>query len=187
MSNHSNTPDPTRQTAKTPKKSPQTVTPSGQRVAALIDGVLIRQAVTHQDDRGSLCEIYSQAMQFDDLPLVHAYLITVRPGKVKGWAIHDDQVDRYFFVQGSLKLVLCDNRPSSKTYQMINELYFSELNRSLVSVPPHIYHAVENVGSTDALMFSIPSDPYNYENPDKWTLPIDTDLIPYKFSSVRGY
>lgn len=82
---------------------------------------------------------------------------------IKGWAVHHQQVDRYFFYSGSLKLVLYDARESSPTRGMINELYFSEANRSLVAVPPGVYHAVENVGTTDALMINFPSEPYRHE------------------------
>lgn len=93
-------------TATRPKKSTQTVTPQGLLVTPGIAGVVVRQSITHQDERGTLCEIYNQSWGFDDLPMVHAYVVSVQPGKVKGWAIHNDQVDRYFFFAGSSKLVL---------------------------------------------------------------------------------
>lgn len=170
-----------------PVKAKQTVTPEGKSVAPRIHGVTIHHPTTHQDERGTLCEIYSRSWNFDNVPLVHAYLVTVRPGKVKGWAIHDVQIDRYFFVSGVLKLVLYDPRDGSPTKGMINELCFSELNRGLVSVPPGIFHAVENVGQIDGLMFNIPSQPYNYEAPDKRLLPLENDVIPYSFALKRGY
>ncbi|MGD9982140.1 MAG: dTDP-4-dehydrorhamnose 3,5-epimerase family protein [Hyphomonadaceae bacterium] len=170
----------------TGKKAGQSVTPDGRSVNPLIDGVRMHQPVTHQDDRGTLCEIYNQRWRFDDFPLVHAYLVTVRPGKVKGWAVHEHHVDRYFFVSGSLKLVLFDDRAGSPTHRMINELYLSDYNRALVLVPPGVFHAVENVGAVDGLMFNIPSEPYNYEDPDKHTLPLENDHIPYSFSPRRG-
>ena len=105
---------------------------------------------------------------------------------IKGWAIHYRQIDRYFFYSGSLKLVLYDARESSPTHGMINELYFSETNRSLVTVPPGIYHAVENVGTTEALMINFPSEPY-HEDPDKHTLPLKNDVIPYRFDKSSDY
>ena len=169
-----------------PKKSPQTVTPSGERTGQLIDGVRIHQQVTQQDDRGTLTELYSPFWRFDDIPLVFIYTVTVHPGKVKGWAVHYDQVDRYFFYQGTLKLVLYDDRPDSPTHKMINELYFSEVNRSLVEVPPHVYHAVHNVGENEGLLISFPSHPYNHEDPDKYTLPLKNDLISYQFTNGMG-
>lgn len=172
--------------ASVPRKSPPTVTPTGERLAPIIHGVRVHQQVTQQDDRGSVTELYSPFWGFDDLPLVFLYTVTVRPGKVKGWAVHYEQTDRYFFYQGALKLVLYDSRPDSSTYRMINELYFSETNRSLVLVPPHVYHAVHNVGTTDVLMINFPSHPYRHADPDKYTLPLDNDLIPYTFETTLG-
>jgi dTDP-4-dehydrorhamnose 3,5-epimerase len=165
-----------------PKKSPQTVTQAGERVSQLIDSVKVHQQVTQQDDRGTLTELYSPYWNFDDIPLVFMYTVTIHPRKTKGWAVHYDQVDRYFFYQGYIKLVLYDDRPDSPTYKMINEIYFSELNRSIVLVPTHVYHAVQNVGTTEAMLISFPSHPYNHEDPDKYTLPLENDLIPYRFS-----
>lgn len=170
-----------------PKKAGQTVTQRGERVAQRIDGVKVHPQVTQQDERGTLTELYSPFWGFDDIPLVFLYTVTIRPGMAKGWAMHHDQVDRYFFWGGSIKLVLYDDRPESPTYRMINELYFSELNRSLVLVPPRIYHAVQNVGTTEGLMINLPSEPYHHEDPDKYTLPLNNDLIPYTFERTIGH
>jgi dTDP-4-dehydrorhamnose 3,5-epimerase len=70
---------------------------------------------------------------------------------------------------------------------MINELFFSELNRALVAVPPGVYHAVEAVGQIDSLLFNIPNQPYNYKDPDKYTVPLENDFIPYSFGLVKGF
>jgi len=86
-----------------------------------------------------------------------------------------------------VKLVLFDNRDASPTRGLVNELYFGEVNRALVSVPPGIYHAVENTGQTEALLFNLPSEAYIHEKPDKYTLPIVNDLIPYTFHNASGY
>lgn len=171
-----------------PKKSTQTVTADGHSVQPLIEGVKIHQPITQQDQRGTVCEIYSPFWKFDDIPMVFAYLVTIRPGQAKGWAVHHHHVDRYFFSQGSTQLVLYDSREDSPTHGMINEFVFSEFNRSLVSVPTHVYHAVMNIGSTDSLMFNLPSEPYHHEDPDKFTLPLNNDIIPYRFpEGISGY
>ena len=169
-----------------PTKAPQTVTPDGRSVKPMIAGVTIRPALTQQDERGTVAEIYSPAWGFDDLPLVYAYLVTVRPGRVKGWAMHERHVDRYFFAAGVLKLVLYDGRAESPTHGLVSELCFSDFNRSLVSVPTGVWHAVENLGSVDGMLFSLPSEAYDHENPDKLLLPLENALIPYTFERPRG-
>jgi dTDP-4-dehydrorhamnose 3,5-epimerase len=159
----------------------QTVTPDGRSIHPSIAGIKVHQPPTQQDERGTLFEIFSPHWGFDSHPLVYAYAVTVRPGAVKGWALHEQHVDRYFFIAGTSKLVLYDSRPNSPTRGMVTVNFYSELNRSLVSVPPLVYHAVENVGTTESLFVSFPSEPYNHGNPDKYVLPPDSDLIPYKF------
>jgi dTDP-4-dehydrorhamnose 3,5-epimerase len=173
--------------AMTPKKAKQSVTRGGERIAPRIEGIIVRQQVTQQDHRGTLTEIYSPSWGFDEVALVYVYTVTTRPGMIKGWAVHHRQVDRYFFFSGSLQLVLYDAREKSPTHGLINELYFSEANRSLVSVPPGVYHAVHNVGTTDALMINFPSEPYRHEDPDKYTLPLVNDVIPYRFDKGSDY
>lgn len=73
----------------TPSQSPQTVLPNGERVAPLIDGVKVHRPLTQQDERGTLCELYHPAWAFDDIPIPAIYIVTIRPGWVKGWAVHE--------------------------------------------------------------------------------------------------
>ncbi len=169
------------------RPAPQSVDASGRSLAPVIDGVKAFFPATHEDDRGSLCEIYNQAWKFDEIPMVHAYAVTVRPGKVKGWACHRRQIDRYFFLCGTAKLVLYDGRRGSPTSGLVTETVYSPIKRALVLVPPGVFHAVECVGDEEVVMFNIPSAPYDYEHPDKVTLPITTDQIPYRFDTVTGY
>lgn len=168
-------------------KSNQTVDDRGQLIREMISGVLIHYPATHQDERGTLCELYNRNWGFEAPADLHAYLVTVRPGKVKGWAVHEKQTDRYFFVQGTSRLVLYDSRTSSVTHGLVSELFFSETNRALVSVPPGVFHAVEAVGLIDSLLFNIPSHPYNNRNPDKYTLPLENSVIPYVFGDRKGF
>ncbi|MDZ4405782.1 hypothetical protein [Prosthecobacter sp.] len=164
----------------------QTVTPQGQSVQPLIDGVKVRHAVTHPDDRGDLCELYSAAWGFDDEPMVYSYFASVRPGKTKGWVKHLLQTDRLFFALGSFRVVLFDDRPDSLTYQQLNILNFSDRKRGLVRIPAGVFHAVQNVGHDDAHFVNTPTRAYNHAQPDKYRLPLDTHLIPFNFSPNLG-
>jgi dTDP-4-dehydrorhamnose 3,5-epimerase len=121
-------------------KLQQTVTSESKPIKELIDGVKIREATTHPDDRGTLCEIYNPAWGFTDDPLVYVYQITIRPQQIKGWVVHMTYDDRLFFAFGTTRVVLYDDREDSPTRGRLNE-----------------------------------------QNPDKWTLPVDTEEIPYRF------
>jgi dTDP-4-dehydrorhamnose 3,5-epimerase len=169
------------------QKDSSTVTPDGIRKLNLIEGVQIRPAVTHVDDRGTVTEIYSPAWGVHESPLVFTYQLTIRPGKVKGWALHHTKDDRLFLSQGNVKFVLYDDRPGSPTYKRINEFYVSEYHRSLIVIPAFVWHALQNVGSSDALLVSMPTQPYNHSDPDVYRLPPNNDLIPYRFEDGLGY
>ncbi|MFL5907306.1 MAG: cupin domain-containing protein [Solirubrobacterales bacterium] len=162
-------------------KLEQTVTPEGERVDPLIDGVRIRPAKTQPDERGTVCEVYNPAWGLSDEPLVYVYQVTIRPQQVKGFVLHRTYSDRLFFSFGTIKVVLYDDREGSPTRGMLNELHFGDHNRTHLVIPPGVWHAMKNVGTTDAIFVNCPTKPYNHEDPDKWTLPKDSDQIPYRF------
>ncbi len=164
----------------------QTVTPEGQPMRRLTEGVVIRDVQTHSDERGSVFEVFDTRWPSHPDPLVFAYCFTIRPGIVKGWNLHKEHEDRYFLLQGELELVLFDPRPESSTCGEVCRIVLSEQSRRLVNIPKYVWHADYNIGSQDALVVNFPTRPYDHANPDKYRLPIDTPLIPYGFPRARG-
>ena len=165
----------------------QTVTPDGKPLFQLIDGVRERRAVTHMDERGTVCEMYDPAWGFDEAPLVYIYQATLLPGYAKGWVLHYEQDDRLFFATGRIRVVLFDGRSDSPTFGRLNQFETAELNRCVLRIPAGVYHAVHNIGTTEAFFYNMPTKPYRHENPDKFRLPLNNDLIPYTFHNVRGW
>ncbi len=164
-----------------------TVSTSGAELQPLPDGVGFRDAVTHVDDRGSLCELFDPRWGWSGHDLVYAYVTTVRPGMIKGWGMHLDHEDRYFILFGELEVVLYDDRESSPTRGLVSKIYLTEHRRRLMNIPEGVWHAIRNVGSTDVTVINFPTKPYDHENPDKYRLPVDTDQIPYTFAEgARG-
>jgi dTDP-4-dehydrorhamnose 3,5-epimerase len=157
---------------------PPTVTTAGERLEALIDGVMIRRAVVQSDERGTVTEIFNPAWGFTDEPLVFVYEVTVHPGQKKGWVVHRRQDDRLFFDQGSAKVVLYDARPDSPTKGLVNELFAGAANRMLMRIPAGVVHAVVNVGADEVRFVNVPTQPYDHERPDKVRLP--DDAVPYE-------
>ena len=164
----------------------QTVDEHGNRLRRLIEGVIVRPAVTQVDDRGEVCEIYDPRWGILDAPLVFVYQAMVRPGKTKGWIVHQHQDDRLFVSLGTLRIVLYDARAASPTHGQVDEIFLSERNRGLVVIPRGVYHAVQNVGTVDAYFVNTPTRPYDHANPDKTRLPLDTDQIPYSLAPRDG-
>jgi dTDP-4-dehydrorhamnose 3,5-epimerase len=166
--------------AAAPIKDRPTVTPGGERLEDVIDGVAIRPAVVQSDERGTITEICSEDWAFTGEPLVYVYQTTVRQGQKKGWVVHFEQDDRLFFDNGATKLVLYDARGGSPTHGMVNELFFGSANRALVRIPAGVFHAVVNIGETELRFINLPTRPYRHGDPDKQRLPVDSDAIPYR-------
>jgi dTDP-4-dehydrorhamnose 3,5-epimerase len=164
-----------------PLKDQQTVTATGDPTIVLIDGVKVIRMVTHPDARGSITQAPGELFL---QPIVDAHQVSIRPGRIKGWIAHHLQEDRLFFWQGDLRVVLYDDRTDSPTRGMINDLCFGESRPALCFIPPRVFHAVQNLGSSVASHMSFPTAPYDHANPDKYRLPIDTDLIPFDFSKA---
>ena len=172
--------------ASSPKKDRQTVTSDGHTVEEFIAGVIIRPARLIEDDRGDLCEIFNPAWGIS-APLVTIVQVTIRPKKVKGWAVHRKQDDRYFISYGVFRLGLYDDRADSPTHKRLMVFTISDRNRALIVIPHGVYHAIQNLGTVDAMFLEMPTVPYNYEDPDKYRLPLKNDLIPYAFEDTPGW
>jgi dTDP-4-dehydrorhamnose 3,5-epimerase len=170
-----------REAAATGQAQPlgQSVTADGRPILNLIEDVRIRPAITHPDERGTLTEVLDLRWGFDDAPLVFVYQVTIRPGQHKGWVKHERHADRSFFSLGAIKVVLYDGREDSPTFGRINEFVFGEERRVLLYIPPGVWHALKNVGDKDALFINCPTEAYRADDPDKWLLPVDNDVIPY--------
>jgi dTDP-4-dehydrorhamnose 3,5-epimerase len=159
-----------------------TVTPDGERLEQLPEGVTFRDAVTHVDDRGSVCELFDPRWGWSDTGLVFAYVFTLRPGVVKGWGMHLEHEDRYFILHGDLEVVMYDDRPASPTAGLVAKAYLTQHQRRLMNIPQGVWHANRNVGNGDVMVINFPTKPYDHQNPDKYKLPLDTDRIPYSFA-----
>jgi dTDP-4-dehydrorhamnose 3,5-epimerase len=162
-----------------PVRDSQTVTPEGRRLGEEIDGVRIRQAVTQTDERGSLCEIYDVRWGFTDEPLVYVYTVKIPPGQKRGWVVHADQDDRIFISTGAVKVVLYDARPDSPTFELVQEIFSGDYERTLLRIPAGVFHGMVNIGPTDVEFVNMPTRPYLHERPDKYRLPEDSDAVPY--------
>lgn len=159
-----------------------TVRADGTRIEQLIDGVVVRPALTHIDDRGEMTELFNPDWEFSDEPLAYAYFVTAYPGSIRGWVMHRRQSDRLSFLIGSFRVVLWDARETSPTAGLVNELFFGDRRRAHLKIPPGVFHAVQNIGTADGSFVNHPTVPYNHNDPDKARMALDSDLVPYTFA-----
>jgi len=146
----------------------------------MMEGVKTKQLRIIPDERGWLMEI----LRCDDeffTKFGQVYLTTAYPDIVKAWHMHKIQTDNFSCIHGMMKVVLYDARKESLTFGEINEFILGEKNPMLISVPPFVYHGFKAIGSETAYFLNVPTEPYNYKEPDEYRLPPDTDKIPYKW------
>ncbi|MEM2944512.1 MAG: dTDP-4-dehydrorhamnose 3,5-epimerase family protein [Methanomassiliicoccales archaeon] len=147
----------------------------------LIDGVVVRRLHPIPDDRGWLMELFrSDWEEFERFGQL--YITVCYPGIVKGWHYHKKQTDNFVCIKGMAKVVLYDSRESSVTRGLINEFFMGERNFIIVKIPPNVYHGFTAIGGDEAWVLNIPTEVYDYINPDEHRLPFDSKEIPYDWA-----
>ncbi len=144
----------------------------------MIEGVLIKKLRVIPDERGRLMEIMRNDDSFFET-FGQVYMTTNYPGVVKAWHYHEHQTDNVACIKGMIKIVLFDGRKDSPTYREVNEFFIGEHNPSLVVIPPMVYHGWKCISETESMTINIPTNTYNYEQPDEHRLPYNTTEIPY--------
>jgi dTDP-4-dehydrorhamnose 3,5-epimerase len=151
----------------------------------LIDGVVTKPLRINADERGFLMEVmrpdWDIYKKFGQVYVTSAY-----PGVVKGWHYHKKQYDHFVVVHGMMKVVLYDSREGSTTCGKINEFFLGERNPTMVKIPPFVYHGFKCIGTEEALVVNVPTEMYDYAEPDEYRLPPDTKEIPYDWGLAPG-
>ena len=144
----------------------------------MIEGVVVRKLRLITDERGWLMEILRRDWDvFERFGQV--YITTAYPQVVKAWHMHKNQTDHITCLKGTIKLVLYDDREHSKTREELNEFVMGDRNPMLVKIPPSVWHGFKTIGNETAFLVNIPTELYNYEEPDEHRLPPTTPKIPY--------
>ncbi len=151
----------------------------------MIEGVLIKKLKVIPDERGRLMEM----LRCDDEVFEkfgQVYMTTAYPGVVKGWHYHKIQDDNMVIVKGMMKIVLYDAREGSKTYGQINEFFLGEHNPCLLHIPKGVLHGFKCISQTEAICINVPTEKYNYENPDEYRVDPHSGKIPYDWTRKDG-
>jgi dTDP-4-dehydrorhamnose 3,5-epimerase len=150
-----------------------------------IDGVAIKQLRVIPDERGHLMEM----LRSDDEVFERfgqSYVTTTYPGVVKAWHMHRKQDDNIVCVHGMIKLALYDNREGSATKGEVMEMFLGEHRPVLVHIPKEVYHGWKCMGEHEAYVVNMPTELYDYDEPDEYRLPFDTNEIPYDWDLKNG-
>jgi dTDP-4-dehydrorhamnose 3,5-epimerase len=151
----------------------------------MIEGVKIKKLKVIPDERGRVMEI----LRRDDglfQNFGQVYMTTTYPGVVKAWHKHKKQADNIACVSGMIKMALYDGRPGSPTFKEINEFYLGVHNASLIQVPAGVYHGWMCVSQEEAIIINVPTEMYDYKQPDEQRLDPHRNDIPYDWERKDG-
>jgi dTDP-4-dehydrorhamnose 3,5-epimerase len=104
----------------------------------MIEGVEVKELVTHADERGFFREIIRETDPFFDHfgQWSHSLMYT---GTAKAWHIHQEQTDWWYAI-GSLKVALYDLRADSPTKGDLLEMFLGDRFAKCVKIPPGVAH-----------------------------------------------
>jgi dTDP-4-dehydrorhamnose 3,5-epimerase len=149
----------------------------------MIDGVEIFPLKRIQDERGMVMHMLKASdPHFEKFGEI--YFSVVYPGAIKAWHLHSRMTINYAVVDGSIKLVVFDQRPGSKTKGQLHEIYIGQANYQLVRVPPGVVNGFTAVGGQRAIVANcadIPHDPDEITRIDPFT-----PTIPYDWKLKHG-
>lgn len=151
----------------------------------MIDGVIVKQLKVIPDERGYLMEMLRRDEEIYQ-GFGQTYVTACYPGVVKGWHYHHKQTDHFVCVSGMAKVVLYDSREGSATKGQVQEFFMGERNPILLKIPPLVMHGFKAIGTRMALIINIPTEVYNYREPDEHRVAWDSPDIPYDWSLKNG-
>jgi len=146
-----------------------------------IAGVIVYEIRNVLKDTGVLTEMYRRDWNLDSGTVAQVFQVVLDPGSVSAWHAHGETQDRLFASQGRVKIVLFDAREGSPSRGVLSELRLGRERPALVTIPPGVWHGVQNVGAGPAVIVNLVDREYQYEDPDHWRLPPDSPEIPYRF------
>jgi dTDP-4-dehydrorhamnose 3,5-epimerase len=147
----------------------------------VIEGVALKPLKPIADERGYLMEILRNDDEVFE-KFGQAYITAVYPGVVKGWHFHKKQIDHFCVVKGMVKVVLYDDREGSATRGEVDEYFLGEKNPTLLKIPKLVLHGMKGIGTETGILLNIPTERYEYDDPDEYRVaPHDND-VPYDWS-----
>ncbi|MBI2822485.1 MAG: dTDP-4-dehydrorhamnose 3,5-epimerase family protein [Acidobacteria bacterium] len=147
----------------------------------MIDGVVLRDLVTHADERGFFREIIRVDDDFFKPGFGQWSHSLMYPGVAKAWHIHQQQTDWWYVCSGVLKVALHDLRQQSPSYCKTMDFLMGENQPArLLVIPPGVAHGCRCLSGPAHLLY-ITSHVYNPQ--DEGRIPHDDPAIGYDWAS----
>jgi dTDP-4-dehydrorhamnose 3,5-epimerase len=162
------------------RQARQTVTADWQPAEPLgIEGVQIKDIRNVVIRSGILTECYRPEWFEHGFQAGHVVHVSLMAGGVSWWHCHREQKDVIIAIGGQLRLGLYDDRPESPSFRTFRMLHLSVARPMAVMVPPLVWHALKNPTASPASYIVVNDQPFDYTQPDDWTLPPGSEAIPH--------
>jgi dTDP-4-dehydrorhamnose 3,5-epimerase len=128
----------------------------------MIDGVIVSPRRVIPDERGDVLHMLKSTDpefgQFGEM-----YFSKIAVARQKSWRRHREATSQLTVPVGSVRFIMFDDRSSSKTRGDRLEVTIGETHHNLITIPPMVWYAFENVGNEIALIgncSSLPRDQF---------------------------
>ncbi len=148
----------------------------------MIDGVELKELVTHRDERGFFREIAraTEAIVAEGWKQVSHSLMF--PGVAKAWHVHPTQIDWWYVPVGDLKVALYDLREGSPTRGELQELFLGEhYPAQLLKIPAGVAHGCKAINGPAHLIYLTSG---TYDPAEEGRLPHDDPSIGYDWTAL---
>jgi dTDP-4-dehydrorhamnose 3,5-epimerase len=146
-----------------------------------IHDVVVKQLVTHSDDRGYFREI----LRDDDGLLARfgqSSVTKTYPGIIKAFHWHKEQDDLWYVADGMARVVLYDIRPDSPSFRTTQVIYAGEDNPALIYIPTGVAHGYQVLGNKPVLLVYYVTQSYDPKRPDEQRIPWDDAEIGFDWA-----
>ena len=145
----------------------------------MIQGVIVKDLVTHADERGFFREIIRVTDGFFKEGFGQLSHSLVYPGVIKAWHAHKLQGQWNYVACGLLKVVLCDFRPASPTFREKTEFFAGDNQPEQVYYfPAGVLHGYQCINGPMHIIYVTSGV---YDQTDEIRIPQDTPEIGYNW------
>jgi dTDP-4-dehydrorhamnose 3,5-epimerase len=146
----------------------------------MIHGVVVKNLVTHADDRGFFREVIRLEDPFFAAGFGQLSHSLVYPGIAKAWHGHERQSQWTYVACGVLLVAMHDTRPDSPTYRTTQELLLGDHQAAGVYLlPPGVVHGYRCLAGPSHVIYVTSGV---YEPAEEIRLPHDDPAIGYDWS-----
>lgn len=109
--------------------------------------IQVKEIEFYQDDRGWCIRPISD----DDIKngiISDIHMVSMKPGSIRGNHYHVNKIENVFIIGSTCRVLVVDNNTNEK-----EEKILENNEKTMFVIPPHVTHAIENIGNEVSYLF----------------------------------